>query len=171
MQKNNVLENLYTAMEDTVAKKTKILFICQHNSGRSQIAEAFLKKFYGDHFDVESAGLEPASAVNPLVVKAMMKVGFDLSENRPQSVFELFKRGKIYEHVITVCHDTESKCPIFPGITKRWHWPFPDPATVEGTEQEKLVKVREIRDTIKEWILDPPEGTIDFKALAEKKGA
>ncbi len=151
-----------------MANKTKVLFICQHNSGRSQIAEAYLKKLYGDHFKIESAGLEPAEGVNPLVIRVMAEVGFDLSEKKPQNVFELFKQGKLYDHVITVCHDSESKCPIFPGITQRWHWPFPDPAAVEGEENEKLVEVRKIRDMIKEWLFDPPENSINFKALIEK---
>ena len=118
------------------------MFICQHNSGRSQIAEAYLKKLYGDHFEIESAGLEPAEGVNPLVIRVMAEVGFDLSEKKPQNVFELFKQGKLYDHVITVCHDSESKCPIFPGITVRWHWPFPDPAVVEGTAPGIPVPVR-----------------------------
>src|SRR4030042_1196711 len=132
-----------------MARKIKVLFICQHNSGRSQIAEAYLKKFYGDHFEIESAGFEQVEEVNPMVVRVMDEVGFDLSDKKPQSVFELFKQGKLYEHVITLCHDTESKCPIFPGITKRWHWPFPDPAAVKGTETEKMEEVRKIRDMIK----------------------
>ena len=151
-----------------MANKTRVLFICQHNSGRSQIAEAYLKKFYGNHFEIESAGLEPAEAVNPLVVRVMDEDGVDLSKKKPQSVFDLFKKGNLYEHVITVCHDSESKCPVFPGITKRWHWPFPDPAAVKGTEIEKLEEVRKIRDMIKEWLLNPPENTINFKALIEK---
>ena len=70
--------------------------------------------------------------------------------------------------MVTVCHDSESKCPLFPGITKRWHWPFPDPAAVTGTESEKLEAVRKIRDSIKAWLLDPPENTIDFKTLIQK---
>ena len=148
-----------------MAHKPKVLIICQHNSGRSQIAAAYLNALYRDYFVVESAGLEPAAAVNPLVVKVMNEVGIDLSDEKPQSVFELFKEGNVYEHVITVCHDSESKCPIFPGITKRWHWPFPDPAAVSGTESERLDAVREIRDMIKKWLLNPPNGTINFKAL------
>jgi arsenate reductase len=147
--------------------KLKVLFICQHNSGRSQIAEAYLRQFYGDQFDIESAGLEPAEAVNPLVVRVMDEEGIDLSKKKPQSVFELFKEGNLYDHVITVCQDTDSKCPIFPGITKRWHWPFPDPSAVEGTDSEKLEAVRKIRDMIKNWLLDPPDNSISFKALVE----
>jgi protein-tyrosine-phosphatase len=93
---------------------------------------------------------------------------YHLSDKKPQSVFELFKAGKLYDHVITVCYDSESQCPIFPGITKRWHWPFPDPAKAEGSQEEKLTKVREIRDQIKDWLLNPGEGTFSFKTLIEK---
>lgn len=149
-------------------KKIKVLFICQHNSGRSQIAEAYLRKFYGEHFEIESAGFEPAEGVNPMVIRVMAEEGFDLSNKKPQSVFELYKQGKLYQHVITLCHDFESKCPIFPGITKRWHWPFPDPAAVKGTEAERLGEVRKIRDMIKDWLLHPPKNSINFKALIEK---
>lgn len=145
--------------------KIKVLFICQHNAGRSQIAEAFLRKFYGDDFDVESAGMEPGEAVNPMVVQVMKEEGIDLSHKKPQYLFKLIKEGKLYDHVVTVCHDSESRCPIFPGIARRWHRSFPDPATVEGTEAEKLEKVRKIRDMIKDWLLNPPEDTINFKAL------
>jgi arsenate reductase len=154
--------------EVKMAKKTKVLFICEHNSGRSQIAEAYLRQLYGDYFEIESAGLEPAEAVNPLVVAVMKEVGVDISDKKPQSVFELFKQGNLYDHVVTVCHDTDSKCPIFPGITKRWHWPFPDPAAVEGAGNERLEEVRKIRDMIKGWLIDPPGESINFKELIEK---
>jgi arsenate reductase len=154
--------------ERDMEMKSKILFICQHNSGRSQIAEAYLKKFVGDQFQIESAGMEPAERVNPLVVEIMKEEGFDLSDKKPQSVFELFKEGRLYDHVITVCHDSENQCPLFPGITKRWHWPFPDPAKVQGSHEEKIAKVREIRDQIKDWLQNPVEGTFSFKALIDE---
>ncbi len=127
---------------------------------------AYLKQFAGDRLEIESAGFEPAPAVNPLVIEAMREEGIDISKNKPQSVFELFRQGKLYTHVITVCDDTESKCPLFPGITKRWHWPFPDPAAVEGTKDERLEKVRQIRDMIKEKLLSPPEGEFSFRELS-----
>lgn len=142
---------------------TRVLFICQHNSGRSQIAEAYLRQFGGEDVVVESAGMEPAPKVNPLVVAVMKEEGIDLSQKRPQSVFEIFKKGNLYDHVITVCSDQESKCPIFPGIVRRWHQPFPDPAQVKGTEEEQLQQVRQIRDAIKQWLLNPPEGTFRLK--------
>jgi arsenate reductase len=143
----------------------KVLVICQHNSGRSQIAEAYLHKFAGDKLVVESAGLNPDSSINPLVLEVMQEEGIDLSDKKPQSVFDLFKAGKIYDHVITVCHDSESQCPIFPGITKRWLLPFPDPALAEGTKEERLNQVRSIRDAIKNWLLNPQEGTFSYKTL------
>jgi arsenate reductase len=139
-------------------KKSKVLFICVHNSGRSQMAEAYLKKIAGDHYNVESAGLEPANEINPLVVEVMKEEGIDISKNKIQSVFELFKTGKLYDHVITVCDGaSEDKCPVFAGITKRWNWPFPDPAAVIGTDGEKMQKVREIRDMIKEKLINSME--------------
>ena len=148
-----------------MSAKPSVLFICQHNSGRSQMAEAYLKKMAGDSLKVESAGMEPAESVNPLVVEVMKEEGFDLSSKKPRSVFELFKTGKLYSHVITVCHDSESKCPLFPGIAQRWHWPFPDPAKVTGNEAEKLQRVREIRDQINNWLKNPPEGSFSFRKL------
>jgi arsenate reductase len=168
LQTNNGFFQIHSAREVDMAQKTKVLFICRHNSGRSQIAETYLKQFFGDRFEVESAGMEPAEAVNPLVVQVMAEEGFDLSGKKPRSVFELFKQGKLYEHVVTVCHDSESKCPVFPGITRRWHWPFPDPAAVEGSETEKLEAARRIRDMIKDWLLDPPDNTVNFKALIKR---
>ena len=144
-------------------RQPRVLIICQHNSGRSQIAEAYLKHVAGDRILVESAGLEPADGVNPLVAKVMQEEGFDLSGQKPQSVFELFKQGKLYDHVVTVCHDGEAQCPIFPGITKRWHMPFPDPATAEGGDEEKLDQVRKIRDAIKDWLLNPRKGQFSIQ--------
>jgi arsenate reductase len=146
----------------------KILIICRHNSGRSQIAEAYLKRLAGDRAHVESAGLEPATGVNPLVVEVMQEEGFDLSHKKPQSVFELFKQGRLFDHVITVCSDTEQQCPLFPGITQRWHIPFPDPSEATGSHEERLVQVRAIRDMIKTWLLRPRPD--DFVRKAELSG-
>ena len=149
--------------------KPKILVICRHNNGRSQIAAAYLKRLVGEFYDIESAGLEPAERVNPLVVEVMKEEGFDLSENKPQSVFELYKQGILYTNVITVCRDLEGKCPVFPGITKRWYQPFPDPGKVEGSPEEKLSRVREIRDMIKDWLLNPREGSFSFRLLLKNQ--
>ena len=151
-----------------MSDKTSVLFICQHNSGRSQMAEAYLRKFAGDRFSVESAGLQPADNVNPLVVEVMKEDGIDLADKKPQGVFELFKAGKIYSHVITVCHDSESRCPVFPGITQRWHWPFPDPAKAQGTREEKLEQIRAIRDGIKKWLIEAGKGNFSFQARVNR---
>lgn len=147
-----------------MSDRLNVLFICRHNSGRSQIAEAYLKKLAGERFHVESAGLEPAKTVNPLVVEVMREEGFDLSGNKPQSAFELFKAGRLFSHVVTVCSDTENQCPIFPGITQRWHVPFPDPSEATGTREEQLAQVRAIRDMIKKWLFNPEAD--DFTAKA-----
>ena len=141
-----------------------VLIICRHNSGRSQIAEAYLKKRTGGRVQVDSAGLEPAAAVNPLVVEVMKEEGFDLSRKKPQSVFELFKQGRLFDHVVTVCSDTELQCPTYPGITQRWHVPFPDPSQATGTREEQLTQVRAIRDMIKTWLLSPGPDDFVFKA-------
>jgi len=132
--------------------KKNVLFICVHNSARSQMAEAFLKKQCGDVFEVHSAGLEPGK-LNPIVVEAMQEIGIDISGNPTKSVFDMFKSGKMFSHVITVCDEASAeRCPIFPGITKRLHWSFPDPSGVRGTHEQKLARTREIRDQIKKKI-------------------
>ncbi len=150
-------------------EKIRVLFICQHNSARSQIAEAFLKKLGGEKFEVESAGFEPAKGVNPLVVAVMKEEGIDLSGKKPQGVLDFFTAGKLFDHVITVCGENEDKCPIFPGIVRRWHWPFPDPSVVTGSEREKLEKVRIIRNQIKEKLLNFSEEDFDLAALLNPK--
>ena len=131
-------------------KKAKVLFLCTRNSVRSQIAEAFLKKYARDKFEVYSAGLEPGE-INPYTKKVMEEIGFDLSDHRSKGLKEFM--GKMHiGYLITVCSNAEEKCPFFPGIAKRLHWPFDDPATFEGTEEEKLAKFREVREQIKEKI-------------------
>jgi arsenate reductase (thioredoxin) len=132
--------------------KSNVLFICIHNSARSQMAEAWLNQICGDSFAAESTGLEPGT-LNPLVVEVMQEVGLDISHKKTRAVFDVFKSGKLFAYVITVCDETSAeKCPIFPGITKRLHWSFPDPSTLTGTHEEKLAGVREIRDEIREKI-------------------
>ena len=127
---------------------TKVLFICVHNSARSQMAEAFLKKYGGDNFFVESAGLEPGK-LNPIVVDSMKEIGIDISHNETNSVFEFFKEGRRYNYVITVCDESNAeRCPIFPGVTKKLHWSFKDPSGLKGNYEEKLAGTRAIRDEI-----------------------
>jgi arsenate reductase len=146
-----------------MSDQLNVLIICRHNSGRSQIAEAYLKKRVGGRARVESAGLEPAAAVNPLVVEVMKEEGFDLSHKKPQSVFELFKQGRLFDHVVTVCSETELQCPTYPGITQRWYVPFPDPSKAAGTREEQMAQVRAIRDMIKTWLLSPGPDDFVFK--------
>jgi len=130
-------------------EKQSVLFICVHNSARSQMAEAWLNRLCGDRFIAESAGLEPGT-INPLVVEVMKEAGVDLSEKKTQAVFDVWKSGKLFQYVVTVCADAEAKgCPIFPGDTTRLWWPFSDPSQVTGTHEEKLRRVREIRDEIR----------------------
>jgi arsenate reductase (thioredoxin) len=129
--------------------KNKVLFICVHNSARSQMAAAWLNDICGDYFEAESAGLE-AGQLNPLAVQAMHEVGIDISNNKTQAVFDCFKRGTLYAYAITVCDESEAAgCPIFAGVTKRLHWSFPDPSAIVGTQEERLQGMRKIRDDIK----------------------
>ena len=137
-------------------EKTRVLFICVHNSARSQMAEAFLNEFAGERFEAESAGLEPGT-LNPLVVKAMVEVGIDIAAKKTRSVFDLLRQGKWFGWVITVCDESQAEaCPIFPGAGRRDHWGFPDPAAFTGSDEEKMEQVRRLRDRIaekvKEWI-------------------
>lgn len=133
--------------------KTKVLFICGHNSARSQMAEAYLKALDKEgRFTVESAGLDPRP-VNPLVVEAMAEEGVDLSAKGSQSAFSLYRQGRIFDFVITVCDaETDRACPVFPGVTHRVNVPFADPAAARGGHAEQLAYVRGIRDQIKAWV-------------------
>ena len=129
--------------------KTKVLFVCVHNSARSQMAEAFLNQLGGELFFAESAGFEPG-VLNPVVVEAMKEIGLDLSKNATKSVFDFFKQGRMFHFVIAVCDGANAeRCPIFPGITRRLGWSFEDPASFEGTHDEKLARTRIVRDKIK----------------------
>ncbi len=141
-----------TNQPNQIMKKKKVLFVCIHNSARSQMAEAFLNKICGEEFEAHSAGIEPGK-LNPIVVAAMQEVGIDISANKTKAVFDFIKSGQLFSHVITVCDETSAeRCPIFPGVTTRLHWGFPDPSSFTGTHKEKLAKTREVRDTIKQQI-------------------
>ena len=129
--------------------KQKVLFICVHNSARSQMAEAFLNKICPEQFDAQSAGLEPGK-LNPLAVDVMREVNINISQKKTQSVADVVDRGEAFGYVITVCDETSAeKCPVFPGATKRMHWGFPDPSAVRGTRAERLEATRKIRDQIR----------------------
>lgn len=130
-------------------EKVKVLFVCVHNSARSQMAEAFLNKLAGDQFEAESAGMKPG-ILNPIVIEAMNEIGIDISNNRTKGVFKLYKKGRLFNYVITVCDAaTAERCPLFPGLVNRLHWSFEDPSSFTGTADEKLIKTRLVRDSIK----------------------
>jgi arsenate reductase len=118
------------------------------------MAEAFLKKHGGDDFDADSAGFEPGE-INPLVIDAMKEVGIDISQKTTKSVFELYKKGRLYNYVITVCDAANAqRCPVFPGFTVRFSWSFDDPAGFTGSYEEKLDRTRIVRDQIQEQVKD-----------------
>ena len=113
------------------------------------MAEAWLNEICGDQFEAQSAGLEPGT-LNPLVVEAMAEVGIDISQKGTQAVFDVWKSGRLFAYVVTVCDESSAeKCPIFPGPATRLHWGFPDPSALTGTHAEKLAAVRRIRDEIR----------------------
>lgn len=142
-------------------KKPRVLFVCSHNSGRSQIAEELLRKYGGRDYEVESAGLEPRP-INKLVIEVLKEEGIDISEKVPRDVFPLFDEGKVYTYVITVCSkQAHEACPLFPGVQRRINWPFPDPETFTGSRQEKLAKVRELKDSIKTKLAELFEIVVD----------
>ena len=127
--------------------KNSVLFLCTHNSARSQMAEALLNTLNGDKYEACSAGVM-ATRVNPYVVKAMAEIGIDISKNRSKSIEEF--RGKNFNYVVTVC-DNAKACPFFPG-EKIIHKSFDDPSQVKGSEEEIMKQTRRVRDEIKEWL-------------------
>jgi arsenate reductase len=128
--------------------KKRVLFICVHNSARSQMAQAFANREHGDALEANSAGLEP-TALNPLAVEVMAEAGLDISAQKASSVFERYKAGETYDYVITVCAGAETKCPVFPGIARRLHWPFDDPEALDGDREHRLEGARRIRDAVR----------------------
>ena len=133
--------------------KQRVLFVCIHNSARSQMAEAWTNALFGADLEAESAGLEPGT-LNPFAVRAMQEVGIDISRKATQGVFDLFRAGRLYAYVVTVCDQASAeRCPVFPGLSTRLHWSFPDPAALQGTDDEQMVEVRKIRDAIRETIV------------------
>ncbi len=129
--------------------KKKVLFICTHNSARSQMAEGFLTALYGDKYEAYSAGVTPTK-INPYVIKAMAEVGIDISANRSKSIEEF--RGANFSYVVTVCDNARETCPFFPG-EKIIHKAFEDPSQFKGSEEKILKRVRQVRDQIKEWVM------------------
>jgi arsenate reductase len=141
-------------------EKQRVIFLCTGNSARSQMAEAFLRSYAGDRFEAYSAGLEP-KPMNPLTVRVMKEANIDVSGQRSKGVGEYLGKVK-FQYLITVCDDAEKNCPtVWPGVNRRLHWSFEDPAKFEGTEEEKLAKFREVRDLIDakivSWLASEPQ--------------
>jgi arsenate reductase len=131
----------------------KILFVCIHNSARSQMAEELTRRIC-EGIETESAGIEPGE-LNPLVIEILREDGIDISGKQTKDVFDVYKSGRLFSHVITVCDEASAeRCPIFPGVTTRLHWSFKDPSQFTGTWEEKLEQTRKVRDEIREKIFE-----------------
>jgi arsenate reductase len=130
-------------------EKPKVLFLCTHNSARSQMAEGLLRHLAGNHFEVMSAGTE-ATHVRPLAIRAMDELGIDISGQESKTLDRYL--GDTFDYVITVCDDANEACPVFPGAKRRLHWSFEDPAQARGSEEERLRVFQSVRDEIKERI-------------------
>lgn len=129
--------------------KKHVLFVCTHNSARSQMAEGLLRALYGDRYEAYSAGTQP-SGINPHAVGVMAEIGIDISTHDSKNVNEFL--GEEFDYVVTVCDHAKEACPLFPGGSQYLHNGFEDPSKAEGTEREILSAFRHVRDEIKEWI-------------------
>ena len=129
--------------------KQRILFICTHNSARSQMAEGLLRSLGGDRFEAFSAGTE-ATQVRPLAIRAMAEVGIDISAQQSKTLQRYL--AEPFNEVITVCDTAAEACPIFPGARRQRHWSFPDPSQATGSMEEQLAVYRSVRDAIRERI-------------------
>jgi arsenate reductase len=131
--------------------KKRVLFLCTHNSARSQMAEGLLRDLYGNRYEVFSAGMEPAG-VNPNSIEVMKEIGIDISNHYSKNVKDFINED--FDYVITVCGGAEETCPFFPGGKKQIHKDFEDPSSFSGNKKEVLNKFREVRDELKEWIIE-----------------
>lgn len=136
--------------------KQRVLILCTGNSARSQMAEGLLRSLAREQMEVESAGIAP-SHVNPLAIRAMAERQIDISHHRSKHLNEFLEQP--FDYIITVCDNAAEHCPVFPGKATRIHWSFPDPAAVQGSEEERLNSFRQIRDAIEKqlriWLQDP----------------
>ena len=130
-------------------EKKKVLFICTHNSARSQIAEGLMNTFWGEEYSAWSAGTEP-SQVNPYAIKVMKEVGIDVSDHHSKDMESFLAQD--FDYVVTVCDHANEVCPFFPGGKERIHQGFQDPSTIEGPEEDKMAGFRQTRDEIKAWL-------------------
>lgn len=133
----------------------RVLFICTHNSARSQIAEELLKKYGSAEYAPESAGLEPGQ-INPYVAQVLQnEEGIDISAKKTRSVFDVLKEGHVFWEVVAVCgRETNDKCPIFPGVQHRYHWDYPDPSIYTGSDEEIIARVTELYRVIKQKVIE-----------------
>ena len=129
--------------------KESVLFICTHNSARSQMAEGLLRHLAGERFEVESAGTEKTH-IRPLAIEAMKEIGIDISQQTSKTISSLGERK--FDYAITVCDNANEACPIFPGGTQRLHWSFDDPSAATGSDEERLAVFRRVRDEIRRQI-------------------
>ena len=127
----------------------RVLFLCTHNSARSQMAEGWLRDLAGDRYEVHSAGTE-AMGVRPLAIRAMAEAGIDISGQESKTLERYI--GQPWETVITVCDQANERCPYFPGAAQRLHWSFPDPSRATGSEEEQLAVYRQVREAIGERV-------------------
>lgn len=139
--------------------KQRVLFLCTHNSARSQMAEGLLRHLAGDRFQAHSAGTE-ATHVRPLAIRAMAELGIDISHQESKTLDRYL--GESFDVLITVCDQANESCPVFPGAKERLHWSFPDPSKASGTEDEQLAVYREVRDAIR--------ARIERELLADRAG-
>lgn len=131
--------------------KKKVLFICTHNSNRSQIAEALLNKLYPEKYEVYSAGTQP-SKVNDYAIRVLKEIGVDISKNRSKHIEEF--KDMFFDYVVTVCDSAKETCPFFPNAREYIHKSFYDPSTYIGTDEEKLEKFRILREEIKNFLIE-----------------
>ena len=132
-----------------VPERSRVLFLCTHNSARSQMAEGLLRHLAGDRFEVMSAGTE-ATHVRPLAIRAMNEIGVDISGQESKTLERYLEEP--FDYVITVCDDANEACPFFPGVSNRLHWSFEDPSRAEGSEEERLAVFRSVRDRIRDRV-------------------
>ena len=134
--------------------KKRIMFVCIHNSARSQMCEAFVRYYAANRFDVHSSGIEKGK-LNPLVVRAMGEIGITMEHHYAKPVKEYIDRKEMFDYVVTVCDESSAeRCPIFPTKHTREHWGFPDPSALTGSDEEKLKEIRIIRDDIQKRVTD-----------------
>jgi len=132
-----------------LGERKRILFLCTHNSARSQMAEGLLRHLAGDRFEATSAGTE-ATSVRPLAIRAMEEIGIDISGQESKTLDRYLSEP--FDHVITVCDDTNEACPFFPGGKSRLHWSLPDPSQARGSEEERLAAFRSVRNELRSRI-------------------